>query len=99
MTESSAFEDELDEENVKVEAAEMPTAMQRIAITSTLQACRVHKTEKHIAESVKQKFDEQFGPSWHCIVGKNWGSCVTHSKQCYIRLLYKKLTILIYKSM
>ncbi|RWS03117.1 uncharacterized protein B4U79_14488 [Dinothrombium tinctorium] len=97
-TESSTFEEEFEEETIKVEAAEMPLSMQRMAITAALEACRMHRTEKKIAETIKQKFDEHFGVSWHCIVGRNWGSCVTHSKQCYIRLLYKKLTILLYKS-
>ena len=87
---------------------------------STVHALRTYTTEKHIAERVKQNFDQLYEPTWHCIVGRNWGSCVTHTKvrwgsalfvlECpklthdhfpqsnYIRMLYKDLTILLYKS-
>lgn len=82
----------------KIQAADMPLYMQRTAMSGAIQACRLYTTEKHIAESIKQDFDQMFGPTWHCIVGRNWGSCVTHSKQCYIRILYKDLTLLLYKS-
>ena len=93
---SETFDEESGE--LKIQAADMPIHMQRAAVQSTLQAIKLYTTEKHMAESVKQDFDQLFQPTWHCIVGRNWGSCVTHSKQCYIRMLYKDLTILLYKS-
>ncbi|RWS07630.1 uncharacterized protein B4U79_04429, partial [Dinothrombium tinctorium] len=95
---SSVADEETISSELKVQAAEMPLHMQKAAIKCASQACHIFTTEKHIAESIKQDFDSQFKPTWHCIVGRNWGSCVTHSKHCYIRLLYKDLTILLYKS-
>ncbi|KFM67534.1 Dynein light chain LC6, flagellar outer arm, partial [Stegodyphus mimosarum] len=55
----------------------MPLEMQRSAVFSATQALKVYSTEKHIAESIKQDFDQMYHPTWHCIVGRNWGSCVT----------------------
>ena len=102
-TESLTGDDDNDTEKVsadefKIQAADMPLHMQRAALNSAINACKLYKTEKSIAESIKSDFDSMYGPTWHCIVGRNWGSCVTHSKQCYIRILYKDLTILLYKS-
>lgn len=91
-------EDGVNADDFKIQAADMPIHMQRAALHGAIQACRLYTTEKLIAESIKQDFDQMFTPTWHCIVGRNWGSCVTHSKQCYIRILYKDLTILLYKS-
>ncbi|KAI1289234.1 Dynein light chain 1, cytoplasmic [Halotydeus destructor] len=91
-------EEEVNADEFKIQAADMPLHMQRAALHSAIQACRVFSTEKQIAESLKQDFDQMFTPTWHCIVGRNWGSCVTHSKQCYIRILYRHFTILLYKS-
>ena len=91
-------DEEVSSDDFKIQAADMPIHMQRAAMHSAIQACRLYTTEKHIAESIKQDFDQMFDPTWHCIVGRNWGSCVTHSKQCYIRILYKDLTLLLYKS-
>lgn len=27
---------------------------------------------------IKREFDKKYGPTWHCIVGRNFGSYVTH---------------------
>jgi len=90
--------DTIEEEGVtelKIQAADMPLHMQKAAIQSTSHAIKLYTTEKHIAESVKQDFDELFQPTWHCIVGRNWGSCVTHSKASH-SLLEIILIYLIY---
>jgi dynein light chain LC8-type len=34
--------------------------------------------EKDVAQYIKKTFDERKGPTWHCIVGRNFGSFVTH---------------------
>ncbi|KAJ6865127.1 hypothetical protein NC651_035635 [Populus alba x Populus x berolinensis] len=26
---------------------------------------------------IRKKFDEDYGPAWHCVIGKNFGSCIT----------------------
>ena len=31
--------------------------------------------EKDVAEYIKKEFDKKHGPTWHCIVGKNFGIC------------------------
>lgn len=33
---------------------------------------------KELAEVVKREFDEKYGGAWHVIVGKAFGSFVTH---------------------
>ncbi|OQR67646.1 hypothetical protein BIW11_13392, partial [Tropilaelaps mercedesae] len=84
---------------VQASAADMPLEMQKTAMQSALQAIRLYGSEKHVAEAIKQDFDQLYSPTWHCIVGRNWGSCVTHSKKCYVRMLWKdNITILLYRS-
>ncbi|XP_022704211.1 uncharacterized protein LOC111269104 isoform X2 [Varroa jacobsoni] len=84
---------------LQIQAADMPLEMQKTAMQSALQAIRLYGSEKHIAEAIKQDFDQLYSPTWHCIVGRNWGSCVTHSKKCYVRMLWKdNITILLYRS-
>ncbi|XP_053212590.1 uncharacterized protein LOC128396090 isoform X2 [Panonychus citri] len=97
VTGSTMSEEEINRE-LKIQAADMSPLMQRSAVESALQALRLYNTEKHIAESIKQDFDRIFEPTWHCIVGRNWGSCVTHTKKCYVRMICRDLTILLYKS-
>ena len=38
--------------------------------------------EKDIAQHIKKTFDDRKGPTWHCIVGRNFGSFVTHGTLC-----------------
>lgn len=35
--------------------------------------------EKDVAAYIKKEFDSKHGPTWHCIVGRNFGAC-THSR-------------------
>ncbi|XP_074597645.1 uncharacterized protein LOC141852516 [Brevipalpus obovatus] len=99
-TNSTAITNDVEhiEREMKIQAADMPCEMQRKALHIASQACSIYSAEKLIAESIKQDFDTTFGPTWHCVVGRNWGTCITHSRECYIRILYKDLTILLYRS-
>ncbi|XP_022255188.1 dynein light chain LC6, flagellar outer arm-like, partial [Limulus polyphemus] len=98
ITATASTEEEEIMSEIKIQAADMPADMQRKALARATQAIKVYTTEKLIAESIKQDFDSLYNPTWHCIVGRNWGSCVTHSKQCYIRLAYRDMTVLLYRS-
>ena len=40
--------------------------------------------EKDIAAYVKKEFDKKNHPTWHVIVGKNFGSYVTHETKRFI---------------
>ena len=43
-----------------------------------LQALEKYNIEKDIAAYIKKEFDKKYNPTWHCIVGRNFGSYVTH---------------------
>ena len=50
----------------------------RININAMLQALEKYNIEKDIAAYIKKEFDKKYNPTWHCIVGRNFGSYVTH---------------------
>lgn len=37
-----------------------------------------------MAAFVKKEFDKKHNPTWHCIVGRNFGSYVTHETKHFI---------------
>lgn len=43
-----------------------------------------YNIEKDIAAYIKKEFDTKFNPTWHCIVGRNFGSYVTHETKHFI---------------
>ncbi|KAM0026300.1 putative dynein ATPase [Helianthus debilis subsp. tardiflorus] len=45
-----------------------------------------------------REFDKVYGPAWHCIVGSNFGSFVTHATGCFLYFSMEKLYILVFKT-
>ncbi|KAF9636188.1 putative dynein light chain type protein [Lasiodiplodia theobromae] len=52
--------------------------MQEQAIEVATEAMQKFNIEKDIAQYIKKEFDDKRGATWHCIVGRNFGSFVTH---------------------
>lgn len=55
--------------------------MQAKAIELAKEACMSEKmsvSPREIAGHLKLAFDEMYGPAWHCVVGRSYGSFVTH---------------------
>lgn len=46
----------------------------------------------------KQEFDKKYNPTWHCIVGRNFGSYVTHETKHFIYFYLGQVAILLFKS-
>ena len=50
-----------------------------------------------MSKHIKKKFDEKYGPNWHCVVGKNFSSFVSYEAKNYIFFYEGQLAILLYK--
>jgi dynein light chain LC8-type len=61
-----------------IKNVDMADDMQRVSVEIALSALEKYTVEKDIAAEVKKEFDRKFGPTWHAVVGKNFGSYVTH---------------------
>lgn len=42
-----------------------------------IQAFEKLNVEKDVAEHIKKEFDRRHGPTWHCIVGRNFGNPIS----------------------
>lgn len=45
-----------------------------------------------------QEFDKKYNPTWHCIVGRNFGSYVTHETKHFIYFYLGQVAVLLFKS-
>ena len=47
-------------------------------------AVDTYDKEKDISQYIKKFFDQNYGPNWHCCVGKHFASYVTYQSKHYI---------------
>ncbi|XP_020799439.1 dynein light chain 1, cytoplasmic-like [Drosophila serrata] len=80
-----------------IRSTDMSEEMQKIAIDCARQALNENSIENKIAEHIKNQFDIQFKPKWHCIVGTEFGSYVSHEPNHFIYFYLGKLAILLFK--
>ncbi|CAO3635659.1 unnamed protein product [Cunninghamella echinulata] len=52
----------------------------------------------NIAAHTKREFDKKYDPTWHCVVGRNFGSFVTHESKYFIYFYHGPIAILLFKS-
>jgi dynein light chain LC8-type len=81
-----------------VKNADMAEDMQQDAIDCAAQAMEKYNIEKDIAAYIKKEFDKKYNPTWHCIVGRNFGSYVTHETKHFIYFYLGQVAILLFKS-
>ncbi|CAD7925857.1 unnamed protein product [Amoebophrya sp. A25] len=67
-----------------IKNADMAEDMQQDAIDCAMQALEKYNIEKDIAAFIKKEFDKKYNPTWHCVVGRNFGSYVTHETKHFI---------------
>lgn len=62
------------------------------------EAIDTYKVEKDIATYLKKELDLLYGASWHVIVGKSFGSYVTHEQGYFAYFYIDDLAFLIFKN-
>ncbi|XP_018483689.1 uncharacterized protein LOC108854585 [Raphanus sativus] len=81
-----------------IKSADMKEDMQKEAIHIAITAFEKYSVEKEVAENIKKEFDKIHGPTWHCIVGRNFGSYVTHETNHFVYFYLDQKAVLLFKS-
>ncbi|KAL8597599.1 hypothetical protein ACOMHN_001530 [Nucella lapillus] len=81
-----------------IKNADMSEDTQQDAVECATQALEKFNIEKDIAAYIKKEFDKKYNPTWHCIVGRNFGSYVTHETKHFIYFYLGQVAILLFKS-
>jgi dynein light chain LC8-type len=63
---------------VIIKNADMSEDMQQESVDVASAALEKYNIEKDIAAQIKKEFDKRHGATWHVVVGRNFGSYVTH---------------------
>lgn len=83
---------------VTIKAVDMPEHMQRRAVTLARGAMSQHTVMREIAGAIKREFDREYGTTWHCIVGRSFGSFVTHQNQSFIFFYVGEFAFMLFKT-
>ncbi|OJA18442.1 hypothetical protein AZE42_05814 [Rhizopogon vesiculosus] len=81
-----------------IKNVDMTEEMQQESVDIATAALEKYNIEKDIAAQIKKEFDRRHGATWHVVVGKNFGSYVTHETKHFIYFYVGSLAILIWKS-
>ncbi|CAH8448686.1 unnamed protein product [Dicrocoelium dendriticum] len=81
-----------------IKNTDMSEEMQREAVNCCTEAIKNYSVEKDVAAHIKKEFDKRYNPTWHCIVGRNFGSYVTHETNNFIYLYLGPVAVLLFKS-
>jgi len=86
------------EKKAIIKNSDMLEDMQQDAVNVATKAIETYSIEKDIACFIKKEFDRKHNPTWHCIVGRNFGSYVTHETKHFIYFYLGQIAILLFKS-
>ncbi|KAJ9089485.1 Dynein light chain [Entomophthora muscae] len=81
-----------------IKSVDMSEEMQEAAIEIATEAIEKFTFEKDIAASLKKQFDQKYGLTWHCVVGRSFGSFVTHESKFFIYFYLGPTAILLFRT-
>ena len=53
---------------------------------------------RDVASVIKKECDKRFGGTWHCIVGKDFGSFVSHESKHFVYFYLNDYAILLFRA-
>ena len=59
---------------------------------------KFNNVEKEVVSFLKAEFDAKYGGVWHCIVGRNFGSMITHETKHFIYFYYNQTGVLLFRT-
>uniref|UniRef100_A0A5K3F642 Dynein light chain n=1 Tax=Mesocestoides corti TaxID=53468 RepID=A0A5K3F642_MESCO len=83
---------------VVVTTTDMSDEMQQFAVEAAYEAIRNAADNQQIASYIRNSMLEEFPGNWHCIVGSNFGSEVTHGKRGLIFFKIAGHGVLLFRS-
>lgn len=80
-----------------VKTIEMPLDMVNEITEYAVKVLQESKGDKEISDKMKKFVDENYTPSWCVVVGKTYGSYVTHETKKYLQFNIAHVAFLVWK--
>ncbi|KAI6189949.1 Dynein light chain [Aphelenchoides bicaudatus] len=81
-----------------VKHSTMSPEMEKHSILTAIEALTKYTVEQNAARFIKESFDNEYGPSWQVVVGKQFGCFVSHFSSDFIYFYVNAVAILLYKT-
>lgn len=81
-----------------MKACDMSPDMVSDAVKTATEAFRLSSLERDRAQHIKKEFDRKYGSTWHCIVGREYGSYTSHESKNFIYFSIGEQAVLLFKS-
>lgn len=81
-----------------VKTVDMSEEMEKDAIQIATEALFEYNVEAHMAAHIKREFDKKYSPTWHVVIGTNYGSHVVHATKHFIYFYLGQVAVLLFKS-
>lgn len=81
-----------------IKASDMSDELQAEVVEVAIEAVKLHPAVRDVAHHIKKEMDSRCSPTWHCVVGQDFGSYVTHEARTFIYFYVNKLGVLLWKS-
>ncbi|KAI9502958.1 Dynein light chain [Coemansia sp. RSA 1358] len=81
-----------------IKSTDMSEERQKEVTDIALVAFEKQAQEKDISSFIKRECDKKFGSTWHVVVGRSFGSFVTHETGTFIYFYVNQLAVLLFKS-
>ncbi|NWZ24683.1 DYL1 protein, partial [Asarcornis scutulata] len=85
------------EQKAVIKDTDMVEEMQQQAVQCALRSLEEQGVEFAVAARIKREFDRKYNPTWHCVVGRDFSSCVTHETNHFIFVYLGHLAVLLFK--
>ncbi|KFQ76613.1 Dynein light chain 2, cytoplasmic, partial [Phoenicopterus ruber ruber] len=84
------------DQTVVIKDMDMSKEMQQHAVKCDILAIEKYNIEREIAALIE--FEKKYSPTWHSIVGREFGSYVSHETEHLIFFLVRGVNILLFKA-
>ncbi|WJX68325.1 hypothetical protein P8452_52703 [Trifolium repens] len=71
--------------------------IEKLAIDLATAAFKKNLLDIDVAKEMKDEFDNRFGPTWHCIIGRDFGFFISCEENCYFRFQLNLKNVLLFK--
>ena len=83
---------------IEIRNMDITEDMRQEAIRLALVKLSARSTYNECAKTLKEEFDRKYYPSWHCVLGKSYGTAISYEEGNSIYFNINNVSILLWRA-